>query len=62
MTTVGAPHNAADLRQDAAIWHQNGAKIADDFAAKSADNAPKFANPARDRRGFPFQDHREDHL
>jgi hypothetical protein len=38
------------------------AKIADDFAAKSADNALKFANPARDCRGFPFRNHREDHL
>jgi hypothetical protein len=58
------PHRVRDtsLRQDAAIFRHKSPKIADDFAAKSADNALKFANPARDRRGFPFQDHREDHL
>ncbi|HEV7600689.1 MAG TPA: hypothetical protein VGO49_10595 [Bradyrhizobium sp.] len=50
------------LRQDAAILRHKCPKFADDFAAKSADNAAKFVNPARDRRGFPLKDHREDHL
>jgi hypothetical protein len=48
-----------ELRQDAAIPRRKCPKFADDFAAKSADNAAKF--PARDRWGFHSQAHREDH-
>src|SRR4051812_2009754 len=40
------------LRQDAAIPRRNSPKIADDFTAKSADNAIQVRHPARDRRNF----------
>src|SRR4051812_25506347 len=40
------------LRQDAAIARRNSPKIADDFTAKSADNAIQVRHPARDRRNF----------
>jgi hypothetical protein len=47
------------VRQDAAILQRKCLKIADDFAAKSADNALKFVNPARDCRTSPSKS--EDH-
>jgi len=57
------PHRVRDtiLRQDAAIPRRNCPKIADDFAAKSADNArAKFQNPGT---GLPdFHPKSEDHL
>jgi hypothetical protein len=41
------------VRQDAAILHRKCLKIADDFAAKSADNAPQVLSPRRGAAGLP---------
>jgi hypothetical protein len=53
------PHRVRDtrlpLRQDAAILHRKCLKIADDFAAKSADNALKFRT-RRGTAGLPIQE------
>jgi hypothetical protein len=55
MTAVGAPRNATELRQDAAILRRKCPKFADDFAAKSADNALKFRT-RRGTAGLPIQE------
>jgi hypothetical protein len=58
---AGSP-SRVELRQDAAILRHKSPKFADDFTAKSADNAAKFVKPGAGRPGFHSQDHREDHL
>jgi hypothetical protein len=58
MTAVGTPRNATELRQDAAILRRKCPKFADDFTAKSADNARKF-QPGAGLPDFPSKS--EDH-